>query len=69
MREPHRLFGLLLGLRLGRPAAEVQKALLAHRILAGTSSDPEVLRLMPPLNFSMAEADILLTALDKVISA
>lgn len=61
--------GLLLGLRLGRPAAEVQKALLAHRILAGTSSDPEVLRLMPPLNFAMAEADLLLTALDKVISA
>jgi len=61
--------GLLLGLRVGRPAAEVQQALFAHRVIAGTSSDPEVLRIMPPLNFSIAEADILLAALDKVISS
>jgi acetylornithine/succinyldiaminopimelate/putrescine aminotransferase len=61
--------GLLLGLRCGRPAAEVQKALFAHRIIAGTSSDPDVLRIMPPLNFSKAEADQLLAALGKVLSA
>jgi acetylornithine/succinyldiaminopimelate/putrescine aminotransferase len=60
--------GLLLGLRLGRPAAPVQRALFDHRVLAGTSADPEVLRLMPPLNFSRAEADILLAALDTVLS-
>lgn len=61
--------GLLLGLRLEQPAAEVQQALFAHRVLAGTSSDPHVLRLMPPLNFSMREADLVLAALDKVLSA
>ena len=52
--------GLLLGLHLDRPAAQVQQALFARRILTGTASDPQVLRLMPPLTFSAAEADLLL---------
>ncbi len=60
--------GLLLGLRLARPAAEVQKALFDHRILTGTSSDPQVLRLMPPLSFSLAEADLVLEALREVLT-
>ena len=60
--------GLLIGLRLGQPAAPVQQALFTHRIITGTSADPEVLRLMPPLSFSRAEADLLLTALSKVLS-
>jgi acetylornithine/N-succinyldiaminopimelate aminotransferase len=55
--------GLLLGLRLGRPAAEIQQALFARRILTGTSGDPEVLRLLPPLTFSSEEADMLLAGL------
>jgi len=59
--------GLLLGLRLGRPAADVQRALFAHHVITGTSADPEVLRLMPPLNFSRAEADLLLSALSQVL--
>ncbi len=59
--------GLLIGLRLGRPAKAVQTALYAHRILTGTSADPEVLRLMPPLNFSSDEAAQLLAALEKVL--
>lgn len=59
--------GLLLGLRLERPAAEVQKALFAHRILTGTSADPAVLRLLPPLSFSADEAELLLAALRKVL--
>jgi acetylornithine/N-succinyldiaminopimelate aminotransferase len=60
--------GLLIGLRLERPAAEVQRALFTHHIVTGTSADPDVLRLMPPLGFSRAEADLLLTALGKVLS-
>jgi hypothetical protein len=32
--------GLLLGLRLGRPAQPVQRALFERRILTGTSADP-----------------------------
>ena len=59
--------GLLLGLRLLRPAAEVQKQLFAHRVLTGTASDPHILRLLPPLSFSMAEADLLLAALSEVL--
>jgi acetylornithine/succinyldiaminopimelate/putrescine aminotransferase len=59
--------GLLLGLHLGRPAAGVQQALFGHRILTGTSTDPQVLRLLPPLSFSQAEADLLLTGLKDVL--
>jgi acetylornithine/succinyldiaminopimelate/putrescine aminotransferase len=60
--------GLLLGLRLDRPAVEVQRALFARRILTGTSTDPMVLRLMPPLSFSIAEADQLIAALVEVMA-
>jgi acetylornithine/succinyldiaminopimelate/putrescine aminotransferase len=60
--------GLLLGLHLGRPAVEVQKALFARRILTGTGTDPQVLRLLPPLSFSMREADLLLGGLREVLA-
>ena len=60
--------GLLLGLRLGRPATPVQQALFGRRILTGTSSDPEVLRLLPPLSFSAEEADLLLDGLREALA-
>jgi acetylornithine aminotransferase len=60
--------GLLLGLRLDRPAASVQRALWGHHVLAGTSSDPVVLRLIPPLCVSDAEIERFLAALRKVMS-
>ena len=41
--------GLLLGLVCNRPAVEIRDALLEHDILTGTSSDPEVLRILAPL--------------------
>jgi acetylornithine/N-succinyldiaminopimelate aminotransferase len=59
--------GLLLGLHLGRPAAPIQQELFRHRILTGTSTDPEVLRLLPPLSFSHSEADLLLHGLEDVL--
>jgi acetylornithine/N-succinyldiaminopimelate aminotransferase len=59
--------GLLLGLHLDRPAVEVQQALFDHRILTGTSTNPGVLRLLPPLSFSRDEADILLRGLKDVL--
>jgi len=40
--------GFLLGLVCSRPAREIQAELLARDILAGTSADPRVLRLLPP---------------------
>jgi acetylornithine/succinyldiaminopimelate/putrescine aminotransferase len=60
--------GLLLGLHLGRPAVEVQQALFARRILTGTATDPQVLRLLPPLSFSMHEAHLLLAGLREVLA-
>jgi acetylornithine/succinyldiaminopimelate/putrescine aminotransferase len=59
--------GLLLGLHLGRPASGVQTALFQHRILTGTSTDPQVLRLLPPLSFSRQEADLLIAGLEAVL--
>ncbi len=41
--------GLLLGLVCDRPASEVRDALLERDILAGTSGDPRVLRILAPL--------------------
>jgi acetylornithine/N-succinyldiaminopimelate aminotransferase len=60
--------GLLLGLHLERPAAEVQRALFGRRVLTGTATDPQVLRLLPPLSFSLREADLLLAALAEVLA-
>jgi acetylornithine/N-succinyldiaminopimelate aminotransferase len=59
--------GLLLGIHLGKPAVPVQQALFQHRILTGTATDAEVLRLLPPLSFSHSEADILLSGLKDVL--
>ena len=59
--------GLLLGLHLDRPASEVQAALFQHRILTGTSTDPRVLRLLPPLSFSREEAGLLISGLRAVL--
>ena len=44
--------GLLLGLRCSVPAADVRNALLERGILTGTSGDPHVLRLLPPMNIN-----------------
>ena len=60
--------GFLLGLELDRPAAEVQRALWQRRILTGTSTDPNTLRLLPPLSFSASEADLLYAALKEVLT-
>ncbi len=41
--------GFLLGLEFADKAASIHKALLDRKIITGTSSDPRVLRLLPPL--------------------
>jgi acetylornithine/N-succinyldiaminopimelate aminotransferase len=55
--------GLLLGLKAGVHAAALKKKLQAQCILVGGSSDPEVLRLMPPLNVSTETVEALLAAI------
>jgi acetylornithine aminotransferase len=60
--------GLMVGIVLDRPAAAVRDALLArHRIIVGTSDDPTVLRLLPPLSLSAAQADDFVRALGSVL--
>ena len=46
--------GLLLGLVVPGRAASLKSHLEAHGVLVGASADPDVLRLMPPLNVSDA---------------
>ncbi|HEX2139590.1 MAG TPA: aminotransferase class III-fold pyridoxal phosphate-dependent enzyme [Woeseiaceae bacterium] len=55
--------GLMLGLICDRPAATVQGELLERGILAGTSADPKVLRLLPPLVLKPADVEKLAAAL------
>jgi acetylornithine/succinyldiaminopimelate/putrescine aminotransferase len=55
--------GLLLGLVCDRPAVEIRDALLEHDILAGTSADPDVLRILAPLVLEAAHVDRLAEAL------
>ena len=55
--------GFLLGLRTRVPAVKVRDALLARDILTGTSADPHVLRLLPPLVLERRHIDDLLDAL------
>jgi acetylornithine/succinyldiaminopimelate/putrescine aminotransferase len=58
--------GFLLGLRCRRPAAEVRDALLKQNVLVGTSADPNVVRLLPPLILEAEHASILARALERV---
>jgi acetylornithine/succinyldiaminopimelate/putrescine aminotransferase len=58
--------GLLLGLVCSRPAREIQSELLEHDILAGTSADPRVLRLLPPLTLEPEHVALLATALAEI---
>ncbi len=55
--------GYLLGLRTDRPAKEVQSRLLESGILIGTSADPFVARLLPPLVIEDEHVNFLLSAL------
>ncbi len=56
--------GMLLGVEFEEPvASRVQKSLLERRIITGTSSDPKVLRLLPPLCLTTEEAALFVEAL------
>jgi acetylornithine/N-succinyldiaminopimelate aminotransferase len=58
--------GFLLGLKTSRPAKEVQAALMAKNILAGTSGDPHILRLLPAYILNEGHVDTLSDALAKI---
>lgn len=59
-------YGFLLGLRTSRPAREVVDELLDHGIMAGTSGDPNVVRLLPPLVLEASHVETLAKALGEI---
>jgi acetylornithine/succinyldiaminopimelate/putrescine aminotransferase len=58
--------GFLLGLVCSRPAKDIQAELLERDILAGTSADPRVLRLLPPLTLEPEHVARLAAALAEI---
>ena len=58
--------GLLLGLTCTGKASDVRNALLDHDILTGTSADPKILRLLPPLILEPEHVALLAAALTEV---
>ncbi len=60
--------GLMIGMHMASEAKEIRQRLLyQHHIFTGSSSDPRVLRLLPPLNLSKEQADIFLEAMHQVM--
>ena len=57
--------GCLLGIEFDASCAPIHQRLLENKIIAGTSSDPNVLRLLPPLCVDVAEIDQLVEVLSK----
>jgi acetylornithine/N-succinyldiaminopimelate aminotransferase len=60
--------GFLLGLEFAEKAKPIHEALLERRIITGTSSDPNVLRLLPPLCLQPKEVDLFIDALAQVLN-
>jgi predicted acetylornithine/succinylornithine family transaminase len=61
--------GLLLGLRLDVPAKNVQAAALERGVILGTSGDPNVLRVMPPMVVTTEDVEHLAAVLGDVLGA
>ena len=61
--------GFLLGLKTRTKAAAVRDALLARDILVGTSADPHMLRLLPPLILATEHVQRLAQALEELSDA
>jgi len=58
--------GFLLGLRTRRPAKDVHLELLEKGIFTGTSGDPHIVRLLPPLVLRDEHVDALVAALAEI---
>jgi acetylornithine/succinyldiaminopimelate/putrescine aminotransferase len=61
--------GFLLGIEFREKASAIHQALLERHIITGTSSDPHVLRLLPPLCLKAEEVDLFVCELAKILSA
>lgn len=60
--------GFLLGIEFATPAKAIHEALLERKIITGTSSDANVLRLLPPLCLKRAEVDLFVEKLIEVLA-
>jgi acetylornithine/succinyldiaminopimelate/putrescine aminotransferase len=58
--------GFLLGVEFADKAAATHRALLDRQIITGTSSDPNVLRLLPPLCLQNQEVDLFVETLGEI---
>src|SRR5688572_18719132 len=54
--------GFLLGIEFAQKAAPIHQALLDRKIITGTSSNPNVLRLLPPLCLQEEHVDLFIEA-------
>lgn len=59
--------GLMLGLVFEGAVKEVQQALVEERVLTGSSSRPNEIRLLPPLTIDAHAVDSFITVLKKVV--
>jgi acetylornithine/N-succinyldiaminopimelate aminotransferase len=59
--------GFLLGLEFSAKAKLIHEQLLERKIITGTSSDPNVLRLLPPLCLKRSEVDLFVEKLIEVL--
>jgi acetylornithine/N-succinyldiaminopimelate aminotransferase len=57
--------GCLLGIEFDQPCKAVHAKLLENKIITGTSSDPNVLRLLPPMCVTTDEIDMLVEVLSQ----
>jgi len=61
--------GLMLGLEFDFPIADIREQLLTdYQIFTGASANPNLLRILPPLNITVQELTPFITALNKILS-
>jgi len=60
--------GFLLGVEFADKAAPIHQGLLERKIITGTSSSANVLRLLPPLCLKTEEVDLFVNALESAIA-
>lgn len=58
-------YGFLLGIEFSDNAGPIHKRLLEKKIITGTSSNPKVLRLLPPLCLQEEHVDMFVAAIDE----
>lgn len=61
--------GFLLGIEFNDKAAPIHRALLDRKIITGTSSEANVLRLLPPLCLGVNHVDLFVTQLQEICTS